>query len=581
MTSAARTNRNQAALLPRLLAGLVALAALAGLLTLGWVIARRITYPYDLEWMEGGMLCHALRLLHGQPIYAAPSVDFIPHLYTPLYPMVVAALGAVAGDVSYVLGRGVSTAALCGALLLAGAWAYKEGGSRAAALWAMALPAVTFAQTGGFFDLARADSLQLFLTALGAAAAFYGRGRHLAMAAAALLLVAGFFAKQTAAPLIVFVASAMLLTRRRTVLTFAVVGVASFALCVYLQNRASQGWFWTYIFRLHQSHAFFYQRAFLHTPRALVTLLGPALGVAAWAGLAQALGKSSEQPGPGLYYLLWLGLGGIVTACISFGTQWAHTNALIPGIYFPAIAIGAAAGRLVTRHARLPRAQGPISAQSPSGPLPPDSPPSPSGQPPRSGRPSMGSGRQRRARTLRESLVWLALLASLFARGRELRPAAHVPTLADRAAGDAVIALLRSAPGEVLVPFHPFYAHLAGKRTYLHRMGIWDVRGTAAGPVHGLFAALQQKQFARIIFDDKIEATWGDWPEVLTSYRISDRILGPRTFEGAQTAPALVLEPRPAPPPEPSVAPAASSAPQQDSARQPPGPQIPIDRELQ
>ena len=137
-----------------------------------------------------------------------------------------------------------------------------------------------------------------------AAAAFYGRGRHLAMAAAALLLVAGFFAKQTAAPLIVFVASAMLLTRRRTVLTFAVVGVASFALCVYLQNRASQGWFWTYIFRLHQSHAFFYQRALVHTPRALATLLGPALGVAAWAGLAQALGKSSEQPGPGLYYLL-------------------------------------------------------------------------------------------------------------------------------------------------------------------------------------------------------------------------------------------------------------------------------------
>ena len=81
------------------------------------------------------------------------------------------------------------------------------------------------------------------------------------------------------------------------------------------------------------------------------------------------------------------------------------------------------------------------------------------------------------------------------------------------------------------------------------------VRGTAAGPVHGLFAALQQKQFARIIFDDKIEATWGDWPEVLTSYRISDRILGPRTFEGAQTAPALVLEPRPAPPPESGSAP--------------------------
>ena len=51
-----------------------------------YVFARRFVYPYDLEWMEGGMLAHALRLADGQPLYAPPSVDFIPYLYTPGYP---------------------------------------------------------------------------------------------------------------------------------------------------------------------------------------------------------------------------------------------------------------------------------------------------------------------------------------------------------------------------------------------------------------------------------------------------------------------------------------------------------------
>src|SRR5262245_34390996 len=85
-----------------------------------WVVARRIAYPYDLEWMESGMLCHALRLYEGQPIYAAPSVDFIPHLYTPLYPAVVALLARVTGDVGYLLGRAVSVAAFAGSLLIGG-----------------------------------------------------------------------------------------------------------------------------------------------------------------------------------------------------------------------------------------------------------------------------------------------------------------------------------------------------------------------------------------------------------------------------------------------------------------------------
>jgi hypothetical protein len=109
--------------------------------------------------------------------------------------------------------------------------------------------------------------------------------------------------------------------------------------------------------------------------------------------------------------------------------------------------------------------------------------------------------------------------------------------------GDEHVARLRAAPGDVLVPFHPFYAHLAGKPTFLHRQGVWDARGTPAGDVQGLAEALASQRFSLIVFDRKVEQTWGDWPGVLDRYRITDRFDGPPTIEGAHTQPAIAMEP--------------------------------------
>lgn len=517
--------------LPWLAAASACLLALWAVATYAWVVAQRIRYPYDLEWMESGMLCHALRLFQGQPIYAPPSVDFIPHLYTPLYPLIVAGLGHVFGDVSYVLARSVSVSAWAGALLIAAWWARREGGSWLTAAIALSLPLASFAETGGFYDLARSDSLQLFLTVAGAYVAYYARGRHADMVLAAVLLVAAFFAKQTAAPCIAFVGLGLLPSRRPAVLTLALSGCALFALCVWTSNRASDGWFWTYIFRLHQSHPFHSHRAYIETPRVLLGLVGAGLLLLPWALLSHALRRTDASPSDehtppnpphtsaeilpasahGLMFLAWLAVGGLFTSMIGFGTQWAHINAYIPGVFFPSLAMAVAAGRLLHRSDE-PRAQ---------------------------------THSSRRGRALRQTLVWTLLALSVYPRMRALVPQAHIPTAADRAAGDAVIEKLRSAPGEVLVPFHPFYAHLAGKKTHLHRMGVWDVRGTVAGPVRGLQAAIVQRRFARIVMDDKVEATWHDWPEILAHYRIVERFTGPRCVEGARTVPSLLLEPVP------------------------------------
>ena len=81
-----------------LIPALVALALL-GNLALLWT--ARIPYPYDLEWMEGGMLAHAWRLNQGLGIYVAPGPDFIPFVYPPGYSSVVAVFGQAFGLMVY------------------------------------------------------------------------------------------------------------------------------------------------------------------------------------------------------------------------------------------------------------------------------------------------------------------------------------------------------------------------------------------------------------------------------------------------------------------------------------------------
>lgn len=94
----------------RLLELLVTGLCVAYLLVFLVVAFSRLVYPFEVEWMEGGMLTHAARLLSGQPIYAAPSTDFVPFFYTPLYPTLLAGLSHLTGGLSFTLGRGVSLA---------------------------------------------------------------------------------------------------------------------------------------------------------------------------------------------------------------------------------------------------------------------------------------------------------------------------------------------------------------------------------------------------------------------------------------------------------------------------------------
>jgi hypothetical protein len=289
--------------------------------------------------------------------------------------------------------------------------------------------------------------------------------------------------------------------------TLAVVGLPA----LWLSNHASDGWFWTYTSVLHRKHDFFAARAFIGTPGRLLLILGPAVLLVPWALVRRRT--------PGLVFATFIALVGIFAACLSFGTQWAFTNAFMPGVMLPAIAIGVAAGRLLDDGPRLRPAAVylllSLSIICGTGALLPIA-----------------------GRTLPKSWQVEALQ-----RPTGLDPRVFLPTARDRQLGDALILRLRATDGEVLIPFHPFYGYLAGKRTYLHRMGVMDTWRAGMGAPRGLSQALAEKRFSLIVMDDKIENNWFMWPGLLESYRILATLDGPPVVSGSETRPKFLLVP--------------------------------------
>jgi hypothetical protein len=513
----------------RPLRALVLVLAGLALASLGWAVAHRVAYPYDLEWMEGGMLCHALQVDQGRPLYGPPSVRFVSFAYTPLYPIAVAELGKLFG-LGYALARSVSILAFAAALILGYTFVRTEGGSPIIALATVAVPAAAFGPTGAWYDLARVDSLSLALATAGSLIGWWQRRSRAGVALAGVLLVAAFFAKQTAAPFIAALALALLVAEPRTLPAYlAGVGVPA-ALSLWWLDRSSGGWFWTYAFGLHQRHPFDPVLALLSTPARLLLLLGPGLALVPWA--------LRHSRGAGLVYATGLAAAGVAAACLGAGTEWSYHNALIPGLFFGALVMGVAAGTLLSHHRRHQWPE-PVAvllllaasiASAPGGVV---------------------------------ALVAQALPESARPQlelplGYDLRP--YVPSARDRAAGNALIARLRATHGEVFVPYHSFYAHLAGKSTYLHAMNLADLQRAGFGPPRDLVEAIRGHAFALVVLDleheghqelepataaRREEETLGQFPRLAGNYQLSERVCGPRVFSGGAFRPCCLAVPRP------------------------------------
>ncbi len=478
----------------------MAMVAMSIYLTLGVIHLR---YPYELEWMEGGLLDEILRVASGQKIYVRPTLDFVPYLYAPLYFYVSAAFTKLFGA-GFFAPRLVSYLSSIGAIALIARFVHREtAGDRFAAILAGGLFAATYCQSAAFFDIARVDSLFLFLVLASLyLVRFHPSPRMRALAA--LLFTLAFLTKQSASLVFVPLALHVALVDRRRAWIFVGGGLALMIGSVLLLDWMHEGWFWYFVFWLPQKHPLVGRM--VHDFWVL-DLLGP-LGIACLFGLFYLLVGEGEAEVRRFHALAAMGLLTVSWTGRLHAGGWP--NVIMPGFAAVAILFGLGVHGALALARRAPEAK------------------------------------QRGA----EALVLLAAAAQLAALAYD--PRRFVPTAADRLAGDALVATIRATEGEVFVPAHGYLSTLAGKRAHAHEMAMEDILGIGGGKpgaalLSELRRALREKRFAMIVPDTEWHRR-----EIDESYRRQrDAILDPGAFfpvTGMRTRPKGLYLPKPTAP---------------------------------
>lgn len=491
------------------------------------VALLRAPFGFELEWMEGGMVSHAARLLDGQPIYAPPSADFVPFFYTPGYPLTLAGLASVFGSLTLGLGRAVSIVAT----LLTFGFLFRVGQREAGWRWgvlAVGLYAGMFRITGAFYDLARPDALFIAFVAAATYVAYYHRSWRGALFAGAIFAV-GFLTKQTTSVFVPAVGLYLLWRNWRHALLFGGAAFGLAAVGVWIGVEATDGWMWTYIFEGHQGHLFYWKNILLEYWRdvlfvAPLVLLLPllwfggkvpvrilSLFLAGWWTYAFIFRASGFGDFPHMYYRdLWyleprwaffvppaliallLGLfrllnrgpmappthgfwllmfvAGAGSSGLNHSTQWAYSNSLMPIALFASALIPLAVRDLMTHR----------------------------------------EGWQPRMAALVPLAVLVQLVAWVYS------PAAQVPDAADEAALARLDARLDQVQGPIFFPAHPLYSWHRDGEVHTHQMGIQDV--AFMGGVRDLGERLRSGAWAAVVVDEHNRV-----PGLERSYYVGER----------------------------------------------------------
>jgi hypothetical protein len=555
----------------------------AGLLLLAivtWTIAHRVPYPYDLEWMEGGMLAHAWRIDRGLPLYAPPSPEWVPYIYPPGYPGLLAVLDGIFG-LSPALGRVVSVLGTALACVSLGMAVRQLGGDRILAAGVGVSFVGVYPQVGAFLDLVRPDALCVGL--LGAALAF-GTSRHrLAPAASGALVFAAFFCKHNVAAF----GAPLLVTFYwrdgwRAAAQFAAASVGPALVSIgYLQWR-SDGAFLTYLLKVPSTHPMLADRVWPLSFKEVGTALPVALAAIGAALLWLANPEGSRIPRPVTTLVpVFLGMG-----LAALGTY----EAVDPAGYLSNEAAAVAFFVVTT----LPLTVGLWLAGRARGPLPWEA--IYAGSLAVVALPMAASMRAHNGGFLNVhiplmyviclgfggALVWACrtfprpavrdaayavLAGQLTWSAFVFHPTRFVPTAEDVAVGDRFVQAAREADGPVLSPWAAWIPVYAGKEPSLHYMGLWDLEypgGPYLADTEVVRAAVKSQRWAMVFagkerFPYDLPSQYQLRTEVLrqgqpalmpkTGYRVRpERILVPIDHRGSTGKPRQAEEARPPPP---------------------------------
>jgi Dolichyl-phosphate-mannose-protein mannosyltransferase len=476
----------------------VTLLAVAAIVTYGTLAVLHLRYPFDLEWMEGGLAEEARRAGLGLKLYVKPTFEYTPYLYGPVWFWVAGAVGRIAGAGLFA-GRLVSVLSSVAVLALVADFVRREGGSKLAGLWAAGLYAACYPLASAFYDLARVDSLfvAFFLGALHLARFRpTPRGR---VASAALFTLA-FLVKQSVVLAFAPVALHLLLAERRRALWFVVPGILFMGGSVLLLDWIHGGWFSYFVLWLPRQHP--WVKA-MWTDFWRLDLLAP-LGVSCLVGLFYV---TVDRGVEGRRFYLAAAAGALAVSWLGRLHAGGWPNVIMPAFALLAIlfGLGLQAGRDLGRGFPAPQ---------------------------------------------RRSVELLCLLtAGIQLMVLSYDPRRFIPSAKDRDAGFALVETIRKIPGDVYVPAHTYLSSLAGKRPFAHEMAMVDILGIdgkepGAELRKELEETVKARKFAAVIAD-----TGFLLKEMEGNYqRKSDPFTDPDVFwpvTGMRTRPKTIYVPRP------------------------------------
>lgn len=450
----------------------LAICAIAYIAVFVCIAVPRIRYPYELEWLEGGAVDHVARILAGEKLYVLPSADYVPFIYPPLYFYVAALVSKLTGP-GFVPLRLVSFLSSLGSMLLVYLFVKRETRGRFVGLLAACLFAATFRLSGAWMDVARVDSLFLFLLLWSFYIVRFREGPKWHIAAGILVTLA-FLTKQIALLAAVPVMLYTALVHRRRSMWFIAAAILLPAASLLALDSLHGGLFRYYIIDLPRQHAIVKR----YIPSFWTIDLGLPLSIALILAILYLYTQYLRGRRMQLLFYLCAGGGAIGGAWISKMHQGSYSNALLPAHAAIAILFGLGLHTAWELIRREPLRRYPFA----------------------------------------ETLLIIAGIIQF--AGLAYNPAKQVPSPRDRRAGDMLVETLSQSEGDIFMPFHPYYARMAGKRGCAHHMAMRDVlrggdRPRRDGLVRDIAERLRNHRYSAVILDTQ---SWDFFDTVVEHY---------------------------------------------------------------
>lgn len=424
-----------------------------------YVAISRISYPFELNRLEGGVLNVVNRIMAGQSIYTEPSLQYVPFLNTPLYYLLSSLIANLAGPGFKAL-RLVSVVSTFFCFVLIYLFVKHDTKSGFLGLISAGLFAA-FYNIVGRMDIAAVDALNLFILLSALFITRFYRNNKSYLAAGILLFLA-FFTNQFSIILILFILGYGIIYNRRTILPVVITAVVLIAGSTMVMDKFYDNWFSYYTFELPLRQGISISGIILFWTEGLFRICMIPIGFIIY-NLYSNFRSARKQSGWG--FNLFAGVGIIVMAWFLQANTGIMGNALLPACGIIAILFGVSLNDILKRF---------------------------------KGKPDLNGSRLPDIIYLLVILQFAALIYN---------PARLIPSADDRSAGEKFVESVRTTGGEIFIPAHEYLAARAGKKLYAGEKAINDLLkdndDEASSKLREqIKTAFADKEFTAVIYDD-------------------------------------------------------------------------------